>query len=60
MHIQIWKTVKQFNNFRTTGKQTLQLTAPDTVTSWVATAFSTNEKSAFGLTDKQEKVHWSV
>lgn len=42
--------------FRTTGKSVLPLTAPDTITSWVATAFAANKETGFGLTDKAEKV----
>ena len=42
--------------YRANGSATIHTTVPDTITSWIATAFATNTKTGLGITPSSSKV----
>ena len=43
-------------SYRSSGKLSLPLNVPDSITSWLTSAFATNEKTGFGLAEVKPKV----
>lgn len=56
LYSRLWKHIKYMYSCRYNGKTELRREVPDSITSWVLTAFSVNDAHGLGLIEEPRKV----